>query len=88
MRKHWLLAVVVAVGRRPDLWLTALGQVRALAPARWWSRMPPSPAPASSWLAFRMETAYGDTAARPDGRDVVRFLEWCRETPLGQRPMG
>jgi hypothetical protein len=77
----WWWTAGLALLRRPDLWATALGQVRALAPERWWARFPPIPSPDRAWLAFRMETAYGDAHARPDAHDVVAFLEWCQQTP-------
>ncbi len=87
MRRPWWWACVPQIARRPDLWGTALGQVRALAPTHWWAHLPPVPAPDREWLAFRMETAYGDASARPDGKDLVAFLEWCRETSRPHRPM-
>jgi hypothetical protein len=49
-----------------------------MAPRGWWHRRPFIPLPSPAWLAFRMETAYGDTAARPSPEDVVVWLDWCR----------
>ncbi|MGO9198513.1 MAG: hypothetical protein ACLQK4_15465 [Acidimicrobiales bacterium] len=87
MSESWWWPASKAVARRPDLWKPALGQLRALAPNRWWTRLPPVPVPSRAWLSFRMETAYGDPDARPDARDVVAFLEWCKETRLGRHGM-
>ncbi len=87
MRQKWWWSASKAVMSRPDLWRPALGQLRVMAPTRWWARMPPVPAPSHEWLAFRMETAYGDRSARPDPPDVIAFLEWCKETRLSHHHM-
>jgi len=62
---------------RPRLWSTASRQARRLARPRWWARRPFLPIPDAEYLAFRFQTQYG--AASPDARDVVTYLEWCRE---------
>lgn len=71
------LAVLV----RPQLWATALGVMRAHVISSWWNRSPFLPRPSRSYLAFRMETQYGDarelTSAPPD--DVVKYLGWVKE---------
>lgn len=79
----WWAGAAGAIIRRPQLWAAAAGQVRALAPSRWWRRRPPLPLPPQGWLAFRMETAYGDPSARPSPEDVVTFLNWCRQEHRG-----
>jgi hypothetical protein len=71
-------AVVVAVARRPGLWLTAARQAARLAPRGWWHRSPFLPLPDDRYLAFRAVTQYGDASRQPDTADVVQFLEWCR----------
>ncbi|HET9091064.1 MAG TPA: hypothetical protein VFN50_01560 [Acidimicrobiales bacterium] len=86
-RGPWWWSAAVAVGGRPGLWATAVRQMAALAPRRWWRARPPLPLPSGAWLAFRMETAYGDPARRPSARDVVDFLEWCRESRRCSRDM-
>ena len=73
-----VLAGLAAVGRRPDLWCTAVRQARALAPSGWWRRPPFLPLPDRRYLAFRMETMYGDAGHRPAPADVVAYLDWCR----------
>lgn len=87
MRAPWWLAGGLALARRPRLWRAALWQAGALAGPGWWRRFPPLPLPDRSWLAFRMETAYGDPAARPSATELVDFLEWCRKSRLSGRPM-
>jgi len=69
-----------ALGRRPDLWTTAAFEAVSLVPPGWWRRWPPVPVVSPKWLAFRMETAYGDPDARPTPADIVAFLDWCRMT--------
>lgn len=84
-RLPWWLAAGVALLRRPDLWPVAVAEASRLAAARWWRRWPPLPRPPARWLAFRMETAYGDEAARPDPPDVIAWLEWCRSMRRGRQ---
>jgi hypothetical protein len=68
------LSVVV----RPWLWATALRQLVRLARRRWWRHPPFLPLPDPGYLRFRVGTAYGPGAtAQP--RDVVAYLQWCRE---------
>jgi hypothetical protein len=63
-----------ALARRPGLWLTAL----RLAPPGWWRRRPFLPVPDATYLAFRLQTMYGDPGHQPEPGDVVTYLEWCR----------
>jgi len=45
--------------------------------ARNWYRTPPFlPLPPRSYLRWRMETAYGDPEARPDPREIERYVKW------------
>ena len=69
---------LTAVAARPDLWPTAVVQVLRLAPPGWWRRWPPLPRPDPAYLAFRLETAYGDQGHPPVGEDLVAYLAWCR----------
>lgn len=78
-RRRWALHAAAEVARRPDLWPAALRSAAGLVPRRWWRRWPPLPAPGRDWWGFRMETAYGTTAGRPEASEVVAFLEWERE---------
>jgi len=71
------------VARRPDLWVTALAVAGRLLPRR--RRRSGRRLGRRAYLAFRMETAYGDPKARPRPDDLVAYLEWCRREP---RPGG
>ena len=77
-----LVAAVAVVLRHPDLWTTALRQVRVLARPGWWRRPPFLPVPDPEYLRFRLLTAYGgDGTAAPDPADLVAYLRWCRAFP-------
>jgi hypothetical protein len=67
-----------ALAARPELWATALRQVRVLAVAGWWRRAPFLPLPDPAYLRFRMVTAYGDPDHAPEPGDIVTYLHWCR----------
>ena len=73
-----VVRVAAAVARRPRLWPTTVAVALRLAPRRWWRRAPYLPLPDRGYLAFRMETAYGDPDRVPGPHDVVDYLEWCR----------
>jgi hypothetical protein len=73
----WASAVVLVLVR-PSLWPTALAQAHRLARPRWWTRPPYLPLPDREYLRFRFETQYGG-AGRPVPRDLVAYLEWCRD---------
>jgi hypothetical protein len=70
-----------ALARRPGLWRTALG----LAPPGWWRRRPFLPLPDRRYLAFRLQTMYGDPDHEPAPGDIVTYLEWCRGYRRGFR---
>ena len=76
-RAGWVRSAV-AVAARPSLWPVAARQTRRLARPGWWRRPPFLPLPGRDYLAFRLETQYGDPAARPAAADVVGYLRWCR----------
>ncbi|MGQ0743906.1 MAG: hypothetical protein ACT4OS_06150 [Acidimicrobiales bacterium] len=75
----WLVKMGLALARRPDLWLTGLGAMWALAQPGWWRRWPPLPLPPSSYLAFRLSVAYGEGDRTPRTGDVVSYLIWRRD---------
>lgn len=83
-----LLRALVAVLVRPHLWPTALRQARLLVPPGWWRRAPFLPLPDAHYLRFRLVTAYGDPEHPPPTRDVVTYLEWCREFDRWKPPAG
>ncbi len=76
------LRMVLAVVVHPSLWLTALRQLRLLAPTGWWRSAPWLPLPDPGYLRFRMVTAYGGDGARAaEPEDLVTYLRWCRAWP-------
>jgi hypothetical protein len=74
----WVRATLLVLAR-PRLWWIALRQAVRLARPRWWTRAPFVPLPDPDYLRFRFETQYGSDG-RPDPRDFVEYLEWCRQT--------
>lgn len=78
-----VVAVVVAVLVRPQLWSTALGVLLRLAEPGWWRRPPHLPLPPADYLRFRMVTNYGGTRPTPRqlAGDVTTYLAWCRHAP-------
>lgn len=84
---RWLAAAVVAVAARPSLWATAVRQAVVLAAPGWWRRPPFLPVPASDYLRFRLETAYGGRGDhRPSPDDVITYLHWCRDARRWHTP--
>jgi hypothetical protein len=73
----WVRATLLVLAR-PGLWPIALRQALRLARPRWWAQAPFVPVPDPDYLRFRFETQYG-AAGRPDPRDLVTYLEWCRD---------
>ena len=43
----------------------------------WWHRPPFLPLPATTYVAWRMHTAYGDHHAVPPAEDVIRYARWA-----------
>lgn len=86
-----LRRAVLAVARRPRLWLPAVRAARAHVPLRWWARRPHLPVPDGQWMRFRMTTAYGDPGAGLDVEDLLTWLAWTdtvRPAPAPQGPPG
>ena len=77
--------VGLAVARRPDLWLTALRQMRRTAAPGWFRHPPFLPVPSGEYLRFRLVTQYGDASHRPEPADVVNYLAWCRTWDSSKR---
>ena len=75
---NWRWGVARALLVRPWLWPTAVRQALALARPDWWRRRPYLPTTDPEYLAFRMETMYGDRRRSPEPADVVAYLRWCR----------
>ena len=77
--------VAAAVLVRPWLWPIAVRQALALAGPGWWRRPPYFPRPDPAYLAFRLETMYGDRTRTPEPGDVVGYLRWSRMQRRGLR---
>lgn len=76
MRVHWsLLGLAV---RRPWLVPTLAGTAWVFRRRGWYRRFPFLPLPSSSYLRWRMETAYGDPDAVPTYEELERYLRWAR----------
>lgn len=73
-----MIAVAVAVVRRPSLWGTALRQMRRTTEPGWWKRRPFLPVPSGRYLEFRLITQYGDAGHAWESVDVVNYLQWCK----------
>jgi hypothetical protein len=73
-----LVGTAAALAARPWLWATALRQGLVLAPPGWWRRRPFLPRPDPAYLAFRLQTMYGDPRHPLRPADVVAYLRWCR----------
>jgi hypothetical protein len=74
-----LLRTALAVAARPGLWVTAVRQWNRLRPADWWRTAPFLPLPDRKYMEFRLQTQYGSTSLRPEPKDVVGYLQWCRD---------
>ena len=77
----WMLRACLALLRRPDLLAVAVRQGASLARRGWWRRPPFLPVPEPGYLAFRLQTMYGDPERPLDPDDLVVYLSWCRAWP-------
>jgi len=64
----------------PRLAADLLRVVWAFRRRNWWTRAPFLPLPDTTYLRWRMYTAYGEEDAIPPLEDVIRFVRWRRET--------
>lgn len=76
--------IVRAVAAAPTLWAPAIVAARRHLPRGWWRGG--GLREADPWLRFRLETAYGASAAAPSAEDAVTWLRWCRAWPRVQSP--
>ncbi len=83
MPASWSRALLHVAGR-PRLWPVAVVQLGRAVPPDWWHRPPFLPIPAREYVRFRLHTQYG-AAAAPEPRDLVTYLEWCRDMARIQR---
>jgi hypothetical protein len=68
--------LLVAVLRRPDLWVESLRTLVAVAPRRWWRRAPYLPLPDSGYTGWRLATAHGDSSIPLRPEELTDYLEW------------
>lgn len=61
---------------RPRLWPALLGAAWAFRAKKWYRRPPFLPLPSPDYVAWRMETAYGDPDAAPPADELASFLAW------------
>jgi hypothetical protein len=78
--------LVLAVLRRPRLWVAAVRGGSRLAPTGWYRRPPFLPLPSPGYLGFRLETMYGSADRPADPADLVRWLGWCRDQMADHPP--
>ena len=48
---------------------------------QWWQRAPFLPIPDTTYLRWRMHTAYGDQDFTPPAEDVERYARWAVREP-------
>lgn len=61
---------------RPGLWRAMAGAAWAFRAKGWYRRPPFLPLPSPDYVAWRMETAYGDPGAAPPAGELAGFLAW------------
>ncbi len=72
------LYLVLAVGRRPDLWGEGFRALFAVAPRHWWRTAPFLPLPDAEYTSWRLATAHGETDTEIVADELVAYLEWRR----------
>ena len=70
--------LLLAVGRRPQLWAEGLRTLFALAPRGWWRKAPFLPLPEQQYASWRVATSQGSANGDPSVSDVISYLEWRR----------
>lgn len=65
--------------RRPGVVPALLGLAWAARRRGWYRRAPFLPIPPRSYLAWRLDTAYGDPTADPPRDEAERYLRWTRQ---------
>jgi hypothetical protein len=64
--------------KRPWLVPALLGLAWAARRRGWYRRFPFLPLPPAGYLAWRMDTAYGDPLASASDDETARYLSWAR----------
>jgi hypothetical protein len=81
-RETWFrltLTLAVRAMRNPRAGLDLLALAWAFRRRRWWARAPFLPLPDPEYLAWRLQTAYGEDRPLPPVEDILRFARWRRE---------
>jgi hypothetical protein len=68
--------LVVALIRRPDLWVEMLRTMFAVAPSGWWRRRPFVPIPDPAYTEWRLITAHGESTSPLQPEELIHYLEW------------
>ena len=71
-------AVLRAAARSPGMIPDLVSSAWAFRRRGWYKRPPFLPLPSTSYLRWRMDTAYGDPDAVPPVDELRRFLRWAR----------
>ena len=80
----FMLKIAWNVSFRPWLWAAAAKTVLRAAPNGWYHTWPFLPVPDPDYLKFRLLTMYGSDGEEPaeiNHKDVILWLEWCRQWP-------
>lgn len=75
-----VLALVPRAIVNPRLALDLIRALWAFRRRHWWRLAPFLPLPDSTYIRWRMYTAYGREDAVPPLQDVIGFARWRRET--------
>lgn len=80
-----LVPAFIRVVIEPALWITAIRVIWSIRRRGWWRQRPFLPVPSADYVAFRMETQYGnDIAMTSRGpADVLEYLRWVRQWRRG-----
>jgi hypothetical protein len=70
-------SMVALLARRPWLLPSLLGLAWATRRRHWYRQLPFLPLPPAPYVAWRMETAYGDRAEAPGPGEAARYLAWA-----------
>ncbi len=62
---------------RPRLGIALLRVAWRFRATKWYTRFPFLPIPDTTYIRWRMYTAYGDYEAIPAARDVERYARWA-----------
>ena len=76
---------ILAVLIRPWLWWIVVKTAWRHAPRGWWKEMYGLPIPPKDYIEFRMETAFGDKYYKPDAKELIDYLYWCRSIERAKR---